>query len=59
MNTLAASFTVSGADGFLWLIAFLLFLVAAIVAWVIAPRHIWAIFVAAGLALAALTHLVT
>jgi len=48
---LADSFTVSGVHGFLVLIAFLLFAVAAVVAWVIEPRAIWATFVAAGLAL--------
>jgi hypothetical protein len=56
---LAASFTVSGAHGVLILIAFLLFLIAAVVAWVIAPRAVWATFVAAGLALWALAQLWT
>jgi hypothetical protein len=54
---LAASFTVSGAHGVLILLAFLLFLVAAVVAWVIAPRAVWATFVAAGLALFMLAQL--
>ena len=48
---LADGFTVSGVHGFLILIAFLLFAVAAVVAWVVSPRAIWATFVAAGLAL--------
>lgn len=48
---LADGFTVSGVHGFLILIAFLLFAVAAVVAWVVAPRAIWATFVASGLAL--------
>jgi len=48
---LADSFTVSGVHGFLILIAFILFAVAAVVAWVVEPRAVWATFVAAGLAL--------
>ena len=56
---LADGFTVSGVHGFLILIAFLLFAVAAVVAWVVAPRLIWATFVAAGLALYMLALLIT
>lgn len=48
---LADGFTVTGVHGFLILIAFLLFAVAAIVAWFVEPRAIWATFVAAGLGL--------
>lgn len=48
---LADGFTVSGVHGFLILIAFLLFAVAAVVAWFVEPRAIWATFVATGLAL--------
>jgi uncharacterized membrane protein YqjE len=59
MNTLAASFSVSGVHGFLILIAFLLFAVAAIIAWVVQPRAVWATFVAAGLALFMLAQLIT
>ena len=51
LHALADGFTVSGVHGFLILIAFLLFAVAAVVAWVVAPRAICATFVAAGLAL--------
>jgi len=56
---LASGFTVSGVHGFLILIAFLLFAVAAIVAWVVAPRAIYATFMAAGLALYMLALLFT
>jgi len=56
---LASGFTVSGAHGFLILIAFLLFAVAGIVAWFVEPRAIWATFVAAGLALYMLALLFT
>jgi hypothetical protein len=48
---LASSFTVSGAHGFLILIAFIAFIIAAFLAWFIAPRQIWGTLVAAGLAL--------
>ena len=47
---LAASFHVTGAHGVLILIAGILFLIAAVIAWVIAPRAVWATAVAAGLA---------
>jgi hypothetical protein len=57
--TAASSFSVSGAHGVLILIALILFAVAAVVAWVIAPRAVWATFVAAGLALLALAMLWT
>lgn len=60
------SFTVSGIDGWLHLIAFLLFLVAAIAAWLwagaeAAPAYrprVWPFCVAAGLCLEALSQLV-
>jgi hypothetical protein len=51
VSVLASSFSVSGVHGFLILIAFILALVAAIISWVIAPRAVWATFVAAALAL--------
>ena len=54
---LADSFTVSGIHGFLILLAFILFAVAAVIAWVVAPRAIWASFVAGGLALLSLAML--
>jgi hypothetical protein len=56
--TVASGFTVSGAHGWLVLLAFLLFAVAAIVAW-FAARALWGTFVAAGLALYMLSLLVT
>lgn len=58
-GVLAASFTVSGVHGFLVLIAFLLCIVAAIIAWVVTPRAIWAAFVAGGLALFFLAQLIS
>lgn len=54
---LALTATVSGIDGFLWLIACLAFLVAAIVCAVKPPAWAW-VLIASGLCLAALTHLV-
>ena len=58
-GVMAAGFAVSGVHGFLILIAFLLFTVAAILAWFIAPRQIYATFMAAGLALYTLALLIT
>lgn len=55
----AASFQVSGMHGIAILIALLLFAAAAIIAWFVQPRTYWATFVAAGLALLALSMLVT
>ncbi|MDQ2875436.1 MAG: hypothetical protein M3Y33_11855 [Actinomycetota bacterium] len=60
------NFTVSGIDGWLHLFAFLLFGIAAIVAWLWtggepAPGYrprIWPLFIAAGLCLEALSQLV-
>lgn len=56
---LASSFAVSGAHGVLILLAFILFLVAAIIAWFVTPRAHWGTAVAAGLALYMLAQLVT
>lgn len=56
---LASSFQVSGTHGFLILIAFILLAIAAVVAWVIAPRAVWATFTAAALALFMLAQLIT
>jgi hypothetical protein len=56
---LASGLAVNGAHGILILIAAILFAVAAIVAWVVAPRLIWASFVAAGLFLLAIAQLWT
>jgi hypothetical protein len=59
MHTLAATVTVSGIDGFFLIVAALLFLVAAIVAWFVAPgRNYWAAAVACGLLLWVLTGIV-
>jgi Flp pilus assembly protein TadB len=52
------SFTVTGIDGVLVALACLAFLVATIVAWLVAPRNYWAIGIALGLFLWALTGLV-
>lgn len=53
------SFTVSGVDGVLHLIAFLLFLVAAVAAWVQGGAgRLWPSCVAAGLCLWVLATLV-
>jgi hypothetical protein len=59
MATMAVSFTVSGLHGWLQLIAVILFFIAAIIAWFVAPRAHWATFIAAGLCLATLALLIT
>jgi hypothetical protein len=51
VNVLASGLAVSGAHGVLILFAMILFIVAAIIAWVLAPRAVYATFVAAGLAI--------
>ena len=53
MGTLASASLSAGpgANGILVLVALILFAVAAVVAWVVTPRAIWASCVAAGLAL--------
>lgn len=56
MNTLASGvlasgLAVNGAHGVLILLAMIAFVVAAIIAWVLAPRAVYATFVAAGLAI--------
>jgi hypothetical protein len=56
-GVLASGLTVSGAHGVFILIALILFAVAAVIAWVIEPRAVWATFVAAGLALFMLSQL--
>lgn len=47
----AASFSVNGGGGVLTIIAAILFLIAAVIAWFVAPRTHWATLVAAGLCL--------
>lgn len=58
-GVLASGLTVSGAHGVLILIALILFVVSAIIAWVILPRQVYATFIAAGLALYMLSLLWT
>jgi hypothetical protein len=58
-HVLATGFAVSGVHGFLILFAFFFFAVAAILAWFISPRAIYATFMAAGLALYMLALLIT
>jgi hypothetical protein len=58
-GVLAASVQVQGVHGVLLVLGALLFLVAAIIAWFVAPRTHWATFVAAGLCLLTLSFLVT
>lgn len=58
MHDLALTATVNGIDGVLALIAAILFLIAAIIAWFVAPRAYWPTFVAAGLMCLAITLLV-
>jgi hypothetical protein len=59
MDILALTATVSGIDGFFYVLAAILCLIAAIVAWFVAPRAIWATFVAVALMLFALAKLIT
>jgi hypothetical protein len=56
---MAASFQVSGLHGALLILAVILFLIAAVVAWFVQPRYHWATCVSAGLCLATLALLVT
>jgi len=58
MNAVAVSFVANGIDGIFLVIAALCFLVAAIVAWFVAPRNLWATLVAAGLLFTVLTKLI-
>jgi hypothetical protein len=54
-----ATIAVTGISGFFLIVAAVLFLVAAIVAWLIPPRAYWAASIAAGLlalVLASLIH---
>jgi hypothetical protein len=55
----ASQFTVSGAHGFIILIALFVFVIAAIIAWFVPPRAHWGAAVAAGLALYMLSLLFT
>jgi hypothetical protein len=58
MTTAATSITIHGIDGVFLIIAALLFLVAAIIAWFVAPRSYWPTMVAAGLLFWVLTLLI-
>lgn len=58
-GVLAASLTVNGLHGVLIILAVILFLIAAIVAWFVPPRTYWGTFVAAGLCLATLALIVS
>jgi len=53
----STTITVNGVDGFFFILAAILFLVAAICAWFV-PKPVWAVCVAAGLCLWVLTNLV-
>jgi hypothetical protein len=53
----STTITVNGIDGFFFILAALLFLVAAIAAWFV-PKPVWAACTAAGLLLWVLTNLV-
>jgi hypothetical protein len=55
---LAASISVNGLNGVLILLSALLFAVAAVIAWFVAPRAYWPSFVALGLALFSLSFLI-
>jgi hypothetical protein len=59
MTEAATTLTVNGAGGALYLIAAILFLIAAIIAWFVMPRAYWPSLVALGLCLAAFAHLFT
>lgn len=58
-GVLAASVTVNGLNGVLVILAALLFLVATIAAFVVQPRPIWAICLAAGAFLVTLSLIVS
>lgn len=58
MTTAATSITIHGIDGVFLVIAAILFLIAAIIAWFVAPRSYWPTFIAAGLLFWVLTLLV-
>lgn len=55
---LATTITVHGISGVFFILAAILFAISAIVAWFVAPRAVWATFVAAGLCLWVLTNIV-
>jgi hypothetical protein len=59
MVDLATSVQVNGLHGVLLVLAVILFLIAAIVAWFVEPRARWATLVSAGLCLTALSFIIT
>lgn len=58
MVTAAASLTINGFQGVLYILAALAFLIAAIIAYFLTPRNYWATLVAAGLFFWVLTGIV-
>jgi hypothetical protein len=54
MITAATTFTVSGLHGWLYILAAILFAIAAVIAWFVQPRAYWPTFVALGLCFVAL-----
>lgn len=56
---LASGFAVHGAHGVLVLIAMIVFIVAAVAAWAVTTKPVWAVAVAAGLAVYMLSLLWT
>lgn len=54
----AATISVNGLQGALFVIAAILFLISAVIAWFAAPRSYWPTFVALGLLLWVLTGIV-
>jgi hypothetical protein len=54
----SSTVTIHGIDGILFALAVIAFLVAAIVAWFVAPRAHWATAISVGLLLWVLTNLV-
>lgn len=57
--SLAAAVQVDGLHGVLFILAAILFLIGAVVAWFVVPRNIVATVVAAGLCLCAIAMVVT
>ena len=53
----ATTLSVNGVGGVFYLVAAILFLIAAIIAWFVMPRSYWPTFVAGGLCLTAFAHL--
>lgn len=58
MTTAATTVAIHGISGVFLIIAAILFLIAAIIAWFVAPRSYWPTFIAAGLLFWVLTGLI-